>query len=90
VTREPVFSQQAADTLGRLETGTDARLNDAVCDAIDLICDHGDSAEARREQLRTAEGTPVWKVTVRGRLEGCVVLWWPLGDDAQVFYVGPL
>lgn len=88
--REPVYSAQAAEALDRLAAGSDARLHDAVCDAIDLICDHGDTAEARREQLRTARGTPVWKVSVRGARDGWVVLWWPVEDDAHVYYIGPL
>jgi hypothetical protein len=90
VTREPVYSEQAARALDRLEADTDARLNDAVCDVIDLICDLGDTAEARREQMRTAQGTPMWKVSVRGATEAWVVLWWPVGDDAQIYYIGPL
>lgn len=90
MTREPVYSEQAADVLGRLAAGNDARLNDAVCDAIDLICDHGDTAEARREQLRTAQGTPPWKVSVRGANDDWVVLWWPVDDDAQIYYIGAL
>lgn len=90
MTREPVYSEQAADVLGRLAAGSDARLNDAVCDAIDLICDHGDTAEARREQMRTAQGTPVWKVSVRGPNIDWVVLWRPVDDDAQIYYIGAL
>jgi hypothetical protein len=90
VTREPVYSEQAAEVLGRLAAGSDSRLNDAVCDAIDLICDHGDTAAARREQMRTAQGTPVWKVSVRATSDDWVVLWWPVGDDAQIYYIGAL
>ena len=90
MTREPVYSRQAIEALDQLAAGTDAELYDAVCDAIDLICDYGDTAEARREQLRTATGTPVWKVAVRTRHDDWVVLWWPDGADAQVFFVGAL
>jgi hypothetical protein len=90
VTREPVYSRQAIVALDRLAAGSDDELHDAVCDAIDLICDHGDSAEARREQLRTASGTPLWKVAVRTRHDDWVVLWWPDGTDAQVYFIGDL
>jgi hypothetical protein len=90
VIREPLFSAQAADALDALERGHDSALHDAVCDAIDLICDHGDSAEARREQLRTSHGTPVWKVAVRTRHDDWAVLWWPVDRDAQISYIGPL
>lgn len=90
MSREPLYSEQAARVLDELEKGSDTRLNDAVCEAIDLICDFGDTAEARREQLRTAEGTPVWKVSVRGADSGWVMLWWPAGNDAQIYSIGPL
>jgi len=90
VIREPLLSQPAADALDELEAGNDGELYDAVCDAIDLICDRGDSAEARREQLRTAAGTPLWKVAVRTRHADWIVLWWPSGNDAGIFYVGAL
>jgi len=63
---------------------------EAVRDALDLICDHGDTAAARREQLRTANGSPVWKVSLRTRHDDWVVLWWPVDDDAQIYCIGPL
>ena len=88
--REPAYSPQAAAAIDRLEASSDIELYDAVCDAIDLICDHGDSAEARRQQYRTARGTPVWKVAVRTRRDDWVILWWPSGRDARIFYVGEL
>jgi hypothetical protein len=90
VTREPGYSQQAIDALDQLAAGSDDELYDAVCAAIDLICDHGDTAEARREQLRTARGTPVWKVAVRTRHDDWAVLWWPEGGDAHVYFIGAL
>ena len=48
MSREPLYSEQAARVLDELEKGSDTRLNDAVCEAIDLICDFGDTAEARQ------------------------------------------
>lgn len=88
--REPLYSPAAAAALEALERGSDDDLDDAVCDAIDLVCDHGDSAEARREQLRTATGTAVWKVTVRTRHDDWVILWSPVEQEAQIYYLGPL
>jgi hypothetical protein len=90
VIRDPVYSDQADAALATLADGVDLRLYDAVCDAIDLICDHGDSAEARREQLRTVAGSTVWKVAVRTRHQGWVVLWWPVEDKALIAYIGHL
>lgn len=90
MTREPLYSPDAARALDALEAdSTNSRLWNAVCDAIDLICDHGDTAEARREQLRTTGGTAVWKVAIRTH-DDWVVLWWPQGDAAYIGYIGPL
>jgi hypothetical protein len=90
VRREPAYSPQAAAALDALDESNDLELYNAVCDAIDLICDHGDTAEARRQQYRTAIGTPVWKVAVRTQHDDWVVLWWPEGRDARILYIGEL
>jgi hypothetical protein len=71
-------------------TGTGDKLLDAVCDAIDLICDHPGDRTARAEQLRTAAGTPLWKIAVRTSADDWVVLWWPRGELADICYIGPL
>ncbi len=88
--REPSYSGQAESALNRLEAGADARLLDAVCDAVDLICDHGDMAAARREQLRTKIGNPVWKGAVRDRRHDWSVLWWPQDEIARIYYIGEI
>ena len=88
--REPLYSPDAATALDALESGTDDELYDAVCDAIDLICDHGDSAEARREQLRKSAGNAVWKVAIRTRHADWAILWWPESADAHIYYIGAL
>lgn len=65
---EPVvyYSGQAAETLDKIEADPGAvDLWNALCDTLDLIIDHPDSAPARRDALRTATGTTVWRVTVR-------------------------
>ena len=89
---EPNYSSQAAAALDALESGTDDKLLNAVCGAIDLICDHPGDRKARAEQLRTASGTPIWKVPVpmRTAQDGWVVLWWPRGDTADIYYIGQL
>lgn len=38
----------------------------------------------------SASGTPVWKVPVRTAADGWVVLWWPPGELADIYYIGPL
>ncbi len=88
--REPAYGPEADHALKALEASDDPQgihILQAVCDTLDLICDHGDSAEARRQQLRTASGQGVWRVQVRGT--GWVVLWWPVGEEAWVYYIGP-
>ncbi len=65
---EPViyYSWQAAEALDKIEADPEAvALWNALCDTLDLIVDHPDSAAARRDALRTATGTTVWRVTVR-------------------------
>jgi hypothetical protein len=51
VSLNPAYSQDADGALSKLEDGPDAFLYTAVADAIDVICDHPDSAEARRRRL---------------------------------------
>ena len=86
MTREPIYSAAAAEVVSHLEDGQDRALLNAVADAIDLVCDHGDTAEARREQLRTSAGTAVWKVTIRGSA-GWVLLWSPSGTEALIHHI---
>lgn len=88
---EPVYGKHAAVVLDQVEHDPGRRaLWDAICDAIDLVCDHPDSAEARREALRLPSGATVWQVPIRCRLEDddWVLLWAPDGDDAVITYVG--
>jgi hypothetical protein len=87
---EPNYSAQASAALDMLESGTDDKLLNAVCEIIDLICDHPGDRRARSEQLRTTSGTPVWKVPVRTWADDWVVLWWARGDLADIYYIGPL
>jgi hypothetical protein len=87
---EPNYSPQASAALDALEIGADDKLLNAVCDAIDLICDHLGDRRARAEQLRTTARTPVWKVPVRTSADDWVVLWWPRDGFADIYYIGPL
>jgi hypothetical protein len=90
VSFEPNYSAQALEALAALEAGADDKLLNAVCDVIDLICDHPGDRRARAEQLRTAAGTPVWKVPVRTSVDDWVVLWWPRGEVVDIYYIGTL
>lgn len=84
---QPAYSHDANAVLLKLEEGSDRRLYEAVLDVIDLICDHPDSAAARRRQLRDVHGGVVWSVAVRGE-DGWVVLWWPDDGDAYIAFIG--
>jgi hypothetical protein len=90
VKREPLYWPQPAAMLDQLELSSDVVLYNRVCAAIDLILDQGDSAAARREQIRTTNGAAAWKVRVRTRAEDWVILWWPVERDAQIYYIGEL
>ena len=88
--REPYYSPDVELILNGLEKGSDTRLLNAVCDAIDLICDQGDSAKARAEMLITKAGTHIWKTPVRdGRFDWCV-LWEPQDGLAVIYFIGEL
>jgi hypothetical protein len=87
---EPNYSKQASAALDALEVGADVELWNAVCDAVDLVCDHPGDRRGRAEQLKTTAGTPMWKVLVRTRHDDWVVLWWPRGKVADIYYIGQL
>lgn len=87
---EPNYSTQASAALDKLERDDDPDLLNAVCDTIDLICDHLGDRRARSEQLRTAAGTPIWKISIRTRHDDWVLLWWPRDTFADIYYIGPL
>jgi hypothetical protein len=87
---EPNYLARALAALDALEGGADDKLLNAVCDVIDLICDHRGDRRARAEQLRTAAGTPVRKVPVRTSADDWVVLWWPRGAVADTCYIGSM
>ena len=60
------YSRQAAEALDKIEVDPAAvDLWNALCDTLDLIIDHPDSAPARRNALQTTAGTTVWQVTIR-------------------------
>jgi plasmid stabilization system protein ParE len=89
-----VYSRQASETLDKIEADPEAsHLWNALCDALDLIIDHPDSAQARRAALRTAAGTTVWYVTVRAPREtdDWMVLWQHNeADQILIAYIGTL
>jgi hypothetical protein len=86
---EPVYSEQAAKIVERLEA-EGGPLLDAACDAIDLVCDHGERDRARRRSLRGADGTHYWVTDVRTRTDSWILAWYPLdADEVAIAYLGP-
>ncbi|MBT8227023.1 MAG: hypothetical protein HKP61_01390 [Dactylosporangium sp.] len=88
---EPAYGEHVIPVLDAIEKDpTRQALWNAICDVIDLICDHPDSAEARREAIRMPSGRTVWQVPIRCHLEddNWVLLWKPEGPDATIVYVG--
>ena len=50
---EPAYGEHVVPVLDKIEHDPSRRaLWNAICDAIDLVCDQPDSAEARREAIR--------------------------------------
>jgi hypothetical protein len=66
----------------------DLRLYNAICDAIDLVCDRPGSAEARHSSAITVSGERVWIVPVRGHNEDWKLIWRPRGEFADLLYLG--
>lgn len=88
---EPSYDPEVSLNLDKIESDPTRRpLWNAICDAIDLVCDRPDSAEARREALRLPSGATVWQVPIRCRLDDddWVLLWFPDGPDAVIAYIG--
>ena len=87
---EPWYAPHVLNAVKQIEEDpARGALWDAICDVIELICDHPDSAEARREQVRTAQGV-LRQVPVRCYVEDddWVVLWRPAGEIAEIHYIG--
>jgi plasmid stabilization system protein ParE len=89
--REPAYGEHVSLILDKIENDSSRRaLWNAICDAIDLVCDHPDSAEVHREAIRLPSGATVWQVPIRCSVEDddWVLLWYPDGEDAVIAYVG--
>ena len=87
---DPKYEEQADAILDKIQHDPSRQaLWNAICNAIDLVCDHPDSAEARREAVRTPRFT-MWQVPIKCRTEDddWVLLWRPNGTDAEILYIG--
>ncbi len=89
---QPEYSRAADAALNRIEHDPSRKkLWNAICDAIDLVCDRPDSAEARKEAMHLhGRSLTVWKVPVSTPWEDrdWVLLWFPSGEEAVILYVG--
>ena len=88
---EPAYGEHVGPVLDKVEHDASRRqLWNAICDAIDLICERPDSAEARREAIRLPSGATIWQVPIRCYVEDddWVLLWYPDDLDAVIVYVG--
>ena len=87
----PAYGKHVIVALDKIEFDPSRRaLWNAICDAIDLVCDRPDGAQARREALRLPSGKTVWQVPIRRFLEDddWVLLWYLDGAEAVIVYVG--
>lgn len=90
---EPSYRPQVVQILDEIEEDPDRRpLWNAICDAIDLVCDRPTSEDAKREAVRHVfDIDAVWQVPIRCYIEdeNWVMLWYPDGKDAVILYIGP-
>src|SRR5437867_13449665 len=88
---EPRYSTQFTDAITKVEDDpARVELWNAICDAVDLVCDrYHDSAEVRREQVRTSQGV-LHQIPIRCHTEDddWVLLWHQVGHMAVFEYVG--
>jgi len=88
---EPAYGEHVVPVLDKIENDPSRKaLWNAICDAIDLVCDQPDSAEARREAILLPSGVTLWQVPIRCYLEDddWVLLWHQDGSDAVISYLG--
>ena len=75
--------------LDALEQSADDQTWDAICDVLDLIDQHPDSAPARREEITGSNGQRMWKVPVRSQsVDDLAVLWSRGSAGDYVVFVG--
>jgi len=90
---EPEYGENVVEVLDKIEydPGRKALWN-AICDAIDLVCDQPDSAEARKDGLALpSSGTKMWMVPIRCSVEDddWVLVWFREADTAIIQYIDP-
>jgi hypothetical protein len=89
---EPEYGELAERTLDAIEHDKERRpLWNAILDAIDLVCDHPESAQAMRERIEFPEREfGVWQVAIHCRDEDeDWVLWWHRERNTAVIpYIG--
>ena len=88
---EPRYAPKVIAQLDQIEQDpTRVRLWNAICDAVDLICDQPESGEARQHVWRRRDGGLVWQIPLRDTGDDdWAILWFPNGDDANIVYIGP-
>lgn len=85
------YSPSAAGQLDKMEQSADDQTWDAICDVLELIDQHPDSAQARREEVTGSNGMKMWKVPVRSRSVDDLVVLWSRGNAVDyVVFVGIL
>lgn len=83
------YAPEAAAQLDALEQSADDQTWDAVCDVLELIDQHPDSAQARREEITGSNGKRMWKVPVRSpSVDSLAVLWTRGSAGDYVVFVG--
>ena len=83
------YAPEAAAQLDGLEKSADDQTWDAICDVLELIDQHPDSSQARREEITGSNGTKMWKLPVRSpSVDDLAVLWSRGSAGDYVVFVG--
>lgn len=85
------YAPEAAAQLDALEQSADDQTWDAICDVLELMDQHPDSARARREEITGSNGARMWKVSVRSPSVDDLAVVWSRGSAGDyVVFVGAM
>jgi hypothetical protein len=85
------YAPEAAAQLDALQQSADDQTWDAICDVLELIDQHPDSAQGRREEITGSNGARMWKVPARSpSVDDLAVLWNRGSASDYVVYVGAM
>lgn len=85
------YAPEAATQLDALEQSADNQTWDAICDVLELIDQHPDSAQAKRQEVTGSTGARMWKVPVQSPSVDDLAILWSRGSTGDyVVFVGAM